>query len=233
MKVYYRNNLKRAYLVLKCEENMEDDFQNAMLKENHIPGLLRTSIKYINNTSEYYYDISGKISLKSLHEKEKLKYEDIKKLVNALLQVIQQAQKYMLEPNGILLDPEYIYCERGEYWFCYYPPCEQEVKEAFHRLTEFFVREVDYKDKEGVHLAYTLHKATMEEHYSVEKIMNEAFEEETELVVRYDKRMEERVEEQLEENIAIAEEKGLWEPVRKLLERRKRDKWGQWDENSV
>ena len=233
MKVYYRNNLKRAYLVLKCEENMEDDFQNAMLKENHIPGLLRTSIKYINNTSEYYYDISGKISLKSLHEKEKLKCADIKKLVNALLQVIQQAQKYMLEPNGILLDPEYIYCERGEYWFCYYPPCEQEVKEAFHRLTEFFVREVDYKDKEGVHLAYTLHKATMEEHYSVEKIMNEAFEEETEPVVRYDKRMEERVEEQLEENIAIAEEKGLWEPVRKLLERRKRDKWGQWDKNSV
>ena len=48
-----------------------------------------------------------------------------------------------------------------------------DIKEEFHKLTEFFVREVDYKNKEGVHLAYTLHKATMEEHYSIEKIMEE------------------------------------------------------------
>ena len=35
------------------------------------------------------------------------------------------------------------------------------------------MREVNYQDEEGVHFAYTLHKATMETHYSIERIMND------------------------------------------------------------
>lgn len=45
MKAYYKNNLKRAYLVLEGEENEEEDFQTTMLQENEIPGLLKTSAK--------------------------------------------------------------------------------------------------------------------------------------------------------------------------------------------
>ena len=38
-------------------------------------------------------------------------------------------------------------------------------------MTEFFVREVNYKDEDGVHFAYSMHKMTMEENYSIEEIM--------------------------------------------------------------
>ena len=183
--------------------------------------------------SHYHYDISGKVSLQATHEKTKLSGEDIKRLIHALLHTMQEIQKYMLDGTGILLEPEYIYCQGEAYFFCYYPPCKLELKEEFHKLTEFFVREVDYKDKEGVHLAYTLHKATMEEHYSIEKIMDEVLNEETAPMVCYEERMEESVKEDIEEQGMIAEKKEFWEPVKRLLERKKQEKWGCWDEIHV
>lgn len=226
MKAYYRNNLKKAHLVLEGEETEEEDFQSTMLEENEIPGLLKTRVRYLDNKSLYHYDVSGMVSLKEKHEKEKLNQENIKRLVEQLLNTIKGIQKYMLEGRGILLDPEYIYCEKQQYIFCYYPPNKLEMKEEFHKLTEFFVREVDYRDKEGVYLAYTLHKATMEEHYSIERIMEEIMKEKEEPIVSYQEKMEESAEKQL----AIAEQTEFWGPVKNLLERKKKEKWGYWDE---
>lgn len=226
MKSYYKNNLKQAELILTGEENEEEDFQSMMLQENEIPGLLKTKVRYIDNISHYHYDISGKMALAARYEKEKLRQDDIKRLIRQLLSTIKGIQKYMLEGRGILLDPHYIYCEKQQYLFCYYPPNHVEMKDEFHKLTEFFVKEVDYRDKEGVYLAYTLHKATMEEHYSIERIMEEIVQEKEEPIVNY----QERIEEQAEKTPAVAERNEFWEPVKSLLDRKKREKWGYWDE---
>lgn len=225
MKTYYKNDLKKSFLIIEGEEDAKGDFQNKMLEENEIPGVLVTSIKYIDNKSHYYYDISGKVSLQSIYEKEKMSKEHIKSLVDAVLQVMKDVPKYMLDGHGILLEPEYIFMEKEQYYFCYFPQNELEITKEFHHLTEFFVREVDYKDKEGVHLAYTLHKETMEEHYSIEKIMENALEEEPIEIVTYEQKMEE----QTSVNIKIAEKKEMWEPVKRLLEKTKRERWGRWE----
>lgn len=224
MNAYFKNNLKQALLTLEGEE-IKDDFQIFMLQENEIPGLLKTRMKCIDGRSHYQYDISGKVSMKVKYEKMKLSNEDMKCLIHSLLQTLREIEKYMLDASGILLSPEYIYCEGEKYFFCFYPPCNLELKEEFHKLTEFFVREVDYKDKEGIHLAYTLHKSSMDENYSIEKIMEEVLDEETEPQIHYEKRMEE----QPEETVTIEEKKEIWEPVRRFLEKRKKERWDSWD----
>lgn len=227
MNAYFKNNLKQAILTLEGEE-IKDDFQIFMLQENEISGLLKTSMKYIDGQSHYQYDISGKVSMKVKYEKMKLNSGDMKCLIHSLLQTLQEIEKYMLDAKGVLLSPEYIYCEGDKYFFCFYPPCSLELKEEFHKLTEFFVREVDYKDKEGIHLAYTLHKSSMDDNYSIEKIMEEVLNEEAIPQVPYEKRMEE----QTEEAVTIEEKKELWEPVRRFLEKRKKDKWDSWDDSA-
>jgi len=217
MKTYYKNNLKEAYLILETENEEPEDYQLAMLRENDIPGILSMSVRYVDGKNQYYYDISGKVSLNAVHETANLECQDIRRLTSELLDAVKQLQRYMLSESCILLEPEYIFCEKGHYFFCYYPPCGDELKENFHRLTEFFVREVNYKDEEGVRLAYTLHKSTMEEHYSLQQILEE-FEREEPVIIDYKERMEEP---QIDE-IMIAEKTEFWEPIRRLLERRKR-----------
>ena len=227
MRVAYTNNLKRAYLEIISDNYSEEDFQLWMLQQNEIPGLLDTHIIYLDEECRYQYDISGKISLQSAHEKVKLSGKDIKEIVNALLDTLQEIRKYMLDGTKLMLEPEFIFVEKDKYYFCFCPALEAELTEEFHKLTEYFVREVDYQDKEGVELAYVLHKETMEENYSIEKIMAEVLHpKEEKAEIRY----EEIAEEEKDENNVVAESEELWEPVRKLLERKKKEKWGYWDE---
>lgn len=219
MKTYYRNNLKQAYLILESEVEEVQDYQLAMLRENHVPGILDTSLRYVDGATQYYYDISGKTSILALHEKSSLMYEDIRGLAEALVQAVRELQRYMLPAEHLLLDPEYIFYEKGNYYFCFYPPDEEMLKDKFHDLTEYFVREVDYKDEEGVRLAYTLHKATMEENYTIEQILEEFEKENLDVkVIDYT----EHTEEPSYENIMIADKTEFWEPIRRLLEKRKK-----------
>ncbi|MBQ4559206.1 MAG: hypothetical protein IJA54_02620 [Tyzzerella sp.] len=232
MKTYYKNDLKRAYMILEGEIGDREDYQMIMLKENEIPGILNMDVHYVDNLSQYYYDISGKTSFKTLHEKINLTLDDMQRLVNDLLHAIQILKKYMLDGKCILLEPEYIFCEKERYYFCYYPSCSFDIRKEFHRLTEFFVREVNYKDEEGVHFAYTLHKATMEENYSIEEIMKQFVSEEKEEIeeipiVPYTERIESMA---LEESM-IEERDSMWDSVRKFLERSKKRKWGYGSED--
>ncbi len=177
MITYTKNNLDRAVLTLEEEEDIGEDYQMPMLQKNKIPGFLDTDIILIDDKRYYRYDISGKVSLKSKYEKSKLKGGDMKKLIYAILKAIKDAANFMLDAKGIMLDPEHIFCEDGRFFFCYCPTKERELTDEFHKLTEYFVREVDYRDQDGIHLAYMFHKSTMEENYSIEKIMDRAEEE--------------------------------------------------------
>lgn len=231
MKTYYKNDLKKAYLILEGEEGEKEDYQIEMLKENEIAGILKTDVRYVDNVIQYHYDISGKVSFKAMHEKVNLTCEDMRHMVEQLLSAIKTLRKYMLDGNAILLDPEHIFCTKQQVFFCYYPSGQRELKTEFHKLTEFFVREVNYKDKEGVHFAYTLHKATMEENYSIEQILEElSCEEKEEGVEKTPITYTERMENKALEEVLIAEKREMWEPVRKLLERKRKGKWGYWND---
>lgn len=143
-----------------------------MLHANQLPGILPISGGGIDERSQYYYEISGKVSMKAMYEKARMEYDDIRRFMNALLKVMKQLRAHMLDVNRLILEPEYIYYADSNYYFCYYPLQELYLCEVFHKLTEYFVSQVDYEDKEGVFLAYELHKATMEENYNIEQ-MNE------------------------------------------------------------
>lgn len=216
MKVYYKNDLNKAYLVLE-EACTIEDYQAIMLRENEIPGVLKTEIRSFDEYRQYLYDISGKQSLRQLYAREKLGYEEIKNLIESLMYTLQTVKKYMLDGKGILLQPEFVFGEKGVFYYCYYPNNQKDLAEAFHELTEFLVKEVDYRDERGVHLAYVMHKATMEEHYSVERIMEEFLEERVEVEeVSYDFCEEESPK----EPFVVNEKKEAWHAVKKLFKNR-------------
>jgi len=219
LKTYYKNDLKHAYLILEGAEGEQEDYQIAMLRENEIGGILKTEARFMDNCIHYYYDISGKTSVGILYEKKNMCFEEMKQLVDELLVAMKNAREYMLDGNCILLEPEWIYRNKDHFFFCYYPSCEQDIREKFHKLTEFFVREVDYQDEEGVRFAYTLHKATMDDNYSIEEILREFLPQEPvlqpeEIPTEYEYEEDDEEEEDLPE-----EEPGMWESVVSFINR--------------
>lgn len=227
MNINFKSDLNQTYLIVEGEELVAEDYQLQMLYENEIPGVLKTEGRFINGGLQYYYDISGMTSLAQNYEHEKLGYEEIFKIVESLSQVLRNLKRYMLNGEKLLLEPEYIFRKNNEIFFCYYPQNQQEMKSSFHKLTEYFVRQVDYRDERGVHLAYLLHKATMEEYYSVDQIMKEFVSEEEEAqkekesqIVTYESSVAPD-----ESYSMVNEKKNSWLSIEKIRDVLKTKKW--------
>lgn len=170
MKIDYQRNLDAAYLILEEEKLYEEDYQMHMLKENHISGLLPISGSGDGGKSRYYYDISGKASMKAMYEKRRMGYEEVRGFTEQLLLTVREVKNHLLDENGLFLAPEVVYCENGRYFFCFVPCSRRALTEEFHVLTEFLVSQADYGDRAGVLLACELHKVSLEENYSLENV---------------------------------------------------------------
>lgn len=173
MRIEYETSLNYANMHIFIEQPYEEDYQIQMLRQNEIQGILSVEGCEIEGKSRYTYEISGCTSMQKLYEKNGIKKEELKEFIMVLLDTMERIQRYMLEPNNLILQPECIFRKNGEWYFCYLPRETSKMKDAFHQLSEYFVRSVDYKDTDSILLAYELHKASFQEHYSLRQVIEE------------------------------------------------------------
>lgn len=221
----------------------KEDYQVRMLKANDLEGILKMGGRGINESSYYDYDVSGKISMRAMFERSKIKSEDIKIFLRDLKIAVKEVETFLLNIHCILLKPEYIFYEEGRFYFCYYPLAQQDLWEEFHVLTEYFVKQADYQEEECVNMIFLLHKKTMDENYSLDKLAAECMQ----CGVKKEEEYEESDEEQEEPEDAyetakrdwfakqetgdslMRETENLWMPVKRFLDKHKKPKWGEWD----
>lgn len=242
MKVTYERDLNRTWLVLEEEQVYQEDYQMKMLKANTLRYLLPVLWQGRDESSSFRYEITGKLSMRGYFERNKMTCQEIEAFVRQLAEAMNEARNFLLEPDRILISPDYVFWEKGQFWFCYYPLQTEPVWKEFHRLTEYFVREADYRDQEGVCLISELHRASMEENYSIWQTVENIQE------AREEKRAESREEKEepppeeyrtgswgeettesaffIREEPEELEEGGL---LGRLRLRKKRKRWGEWD----
>lgn len=223
-----------------------------MLRENKIPGILEVSGCGIDGESRYTYEVNGLVSMAALFENKQVQKGDIEQFIYCLLETVSQLQQYMLKPGCLLLEPEYIFCRKQKYFFCYLPGEKQELCESFHRMTEYFVEKLDYEDEQGITLAYELHKATLQENYDLDAIMQEyrtGYEAEKEEESEAEEKGEEWEEEEFLDSVftldtedeykpakdteVIRESGGVWSAWKKAahkIGRGRLGRWGSWDD---
>lgn len=252
----YETKLNRTCLHIYVSGRYEEDYQMPMLRRNPIPGILEVDGCELEGKSRYTYEISGLLSMKSLYEKSSIKKEEIQEVVSQLLKITGELQKYMLNPDCLVLEPEYIFYKEKQWFFCYLPGRNSDLSNSFHKLTEYFVKALDYEDTEGIFLAYELHKATFQEHYDLEQIMREYEAREEERNKTMDEwkgrhedygnifsltEEEEEYEEQSDDPAyeeykiskradTICEENSWWKPWKKAERRVRKKRWGNWDD---
>ena len=159
-------------ITIEEEELYQEDYQIRMLKINHPEGLLEIGGRGMNGKSYYDYNVSGKISVKAMYERGKIGNGDIKEFLVQFRSILRTVEKYLLNIHCILLDPEYIFYEEDHFIFAIIRRPSRYMG-SFHELTEYLVRQADYQDPECVRIVFLLHKGTMEENYSLDKIISE------------------------------------------------------------
>lgn len=137
-------------ITIEEETEYKEDYQMRMLMSNEIIGILPVRGRGFNGRSCYDYNVSGKISMRAMYERNEISAKDIKIFLECLSMALEEVQKYLLDIHCILLNPEYIFYEEEQFYFCYYPPKTSELWKDLHELTEYFVKHADYQDEESV-----------------------------------------------------------------------------------
>lgn len=243
MNTTIRQELNETNLILEESGSYVQDYQIHMLMENEFTHVLETTAYGMDGKSQYVYNISGKENLLRMYETDRINKMDMITMVEQMVEAIEEVQNHVLDVNQLILDPEYIFYEKGVFFFCYYPLWQESLCVGFHKLTEFFIRELNYENQEGVIMAFELHKSTMTEHYDIEGIMHDIEVQTAEIKksVSPPRRQASAQElweddwiDDVEQGIGMVretlrdqEERGR---IGKLLHRHKKPKWGQWED---
>lgn len=172
MRARYKKELNKVSLTIETNQFYKEDFQMKMLRENHIHGLIKVECHHVNNESHFLYDVSNMFSLQKKYELVELNSEEMRKIIGALMRVIDELQQYLLFPDCLLLDPNLIYWDKSKWNFLYLPLRSTNLSKAFHELTEYFVKTLDYSEIEGIKIAGFLHKETLQDNFNLKEILN-------------------------------------------------------------
>ncbi|MCR5837237.1 MAG: FHA domain-containing protein [Lachnospiraceae bacterium] len=172
MVVDLREDINNKYLVIKIGAG-SDSYELKMLEHNKVDMICPMSVREINDEMFVYYDISGKVSLESRVENEKLTLDLIEKLVAEIKKLKEQLYQYMIDADRIMIDPKYIYFEKADNKFQYC--CNFDKQEggvaSLRQLANFFIENADHSDRETVIMAYGLQQyVNSNEDITIEKI---------------------------------------------------------------
>lgn len=238
MREEYERDLHHVWMILEFDQIYEEDYQMRMLQANSVPGLLPIKGQGKDEKSRYRYDVTGKSSILALGEKETWGYEQMEAFMRQFIQVLYEVNNYLLDVNCLSLKPQHIYCRKGQFSFCYCPAVQGDIRAAFHELTEYFVKETDYDDKDGIYLAYQLHKASMEENYNIENLLemilerkeremeklrlehkNESYE------IEEDRILDDWAGEQDYRGMVVRDRESVWEFVSRKIHKKNKERW--------
>lgn len=155
----YIRDMHSHYMVLKGNKGYQLDYTAKMLMNNSVFGILKTEIRYLDSLDLYYYDITSKRTLKSIYESKSLDYPATQKLIENILQIIENSEEFLLVEHDFIITQEYIFLDDNmEVALCYLPGFSNNVLKQLSYLFEYVMNKIDYKDEAAVRLIYALYK---------------------------------------------------------------------------
>lgn len=171
MEIEYRRTWNRSFMLVTGYVE-EESYELRMLKHNAVMGLL--PVQDVQETGEirFCYDITGKKSLECYLENNALNLVMIKKILENLIHLCREMEHYLLKEEKILLKEDMIFMDSREeqFYFCYYPNKEGELREEFANLVENMLPQLDHENREDTEKVYAIYEKTREENYSLLKL---------------------------------------------------------------
>lgn len=194
--IIYERDITHSYMKVLAEE--EDSLDVKIILHQNIKGMIAMERCYVNGKGEYWYDISGKQALDGFLKLHVFTYALFEKLILRICEQFERLEWNLLNQNGLILEPEYIFVNnKGEQFsFLFYPHEKQDVMQEFQKLLEYLLTKLDHSKHEDVQGAYEIYELTVSESYHIQDIKN--------MILK--RRMQENVFEEVKEKEEVEEE---------------------------
>lgn len=164
MQAEYKRELNHSYMYVETDREQIRRYTSKMLLRNSIKGLLPCNLRCVDGKEFFYYEITSRQSLMSLYEGRKFGWKDLQKLFMAVADIMDGLEEYLLEGDGLVLEPGCIYqdMEEDSFQFCYFPGKKEDFQQEICRLAEYVLPKIDHQDAEAVVLGYGVYKESVE-----------------------------------------------------------------------
>ena len=173
MEVSYSRRLDYQYMMIETDEEARSDYRLSMLINNRINGFLSVHVQQMNGKSTLSYEITSLENLPEFLDARKITYDEMVSLLLQFCSAVSEAGRYLLDGEGILLEPQYIYVSKSleRIRFCYYPYQHMPLHQSVNVLCRFLIDHIDYDDRRSLELAYGLFQESLRENLSISVIV--------------------------------------------------------------
>ena len=153
----------RKFLVTRQEPGEAESYQISMLSHNSIAPLLEFSVRSVDNSGYYYYDITGLQNLNSLGGDVLVSPESVLILCRALAELSDSMNEYFLDIDRVRTDPEHVFGTPAldRFLFLYDPDksvSEDLYQDGLRKLFEFVLQHFDHTaDRDDTVMVYDMY----------------------------------------------------------------------------
>lgn len=155
-------------------ETIDVGYEEEMLRQNQLQSLLRFYTTEVNGRIQFWYEITGKESLKDYLEHQTIDLEMIGHVVTYLAIAYEEISRYLLLQQHIYLHPEAIYLERSQQkmqmQLCYCPMQMEGFCQQFRSIMEFILTLIDHSQEPLTRICYDIYELTTMEDYNIREI---------------------------------------------------------------
>ena len=167
---YYRD-YGHNYMILQCsQQETVQSYQYKILTSGKIGEILTCSVRHINGSTYYYYDISSRTTLNSLYRDKKMSREQVKDILCQIYGIYEKLAGYFMEEVGLVLLPEHIYYNLtdNKYIGLYYPDYQAEESNVYKPLMDFLLEHIDTDDRNLAENMYRIYEMAEENCFFIE-----------------------------------------------------------------
>ena len=223
---YYRD-YGHNYMILQCtQRETVRSYQYKILTSGKIGEILKCSVRHINGSTYYYYDISSRTTLNNLYRDKKMSHAQVKDILCQIYAIYEKLAGYFMDEAGLVLLPEHIYYDLTDkkYIGLYYPDYQAEESNAYRPLMDFLLEHIDTEDRNLVENMYRIYEMAEENCFFIEdalRILEDSTEAVKETLCEPMQRQERESDVVSAENYNI--ETDYWEPEKQEKEEKRRN----------
>ena len=183
---YCQNEGVNSFFVVEAEMDSVNSYEIDMLYNNFVEGIIQPEFRSIDGRMLLYNKINGKKSLKDYMQANFLTAKQTLSVMGAACNAVVEAEEYMLDPDNLMLKPEYIFCsvDLEECRFVYAPGAHMNVKKQVRHLSEEIIRRIDHSDGKLVDFMYGVYETVVMDNFDMEKLREDVCEMQKQVLCR-------------------------------------------------
>lgn len=175
MEMYYVSKGISNYIEVKAGEVLTESYSPQcyrlkMLENNDIEGLIRPISLEMDGRLTLKYNTGACYVLDRLFLKLKPDGSFLRILMNQLEGLWYRLREYLLEPDDVVLKPEYMFYNWGEkaLRLIYIPGYGKNIKSQLKDFLEYIMKIFDHRDEDGVRYMYGMYDLISEDTFSID-----------------------------------------------------------------